>query len=101
MLMLLLSATCFSQLQIGYHYRIKTKHGINYKADSLSPVVVKKVASENSFLKAKITPDPNIIELLQPQGDEDMLAYTVSSTLSSPKVNSDVPEILKEVPYII
>lgn len=46
-------------------------------------------------------PKQGIIELLQPQGDEDMLAYTVSSTLSSPKVNSDVPEILEEVPYII
>lgn len=46
-------------------------------------------------------PKQGIIELLQPQGDEDMVAYTVSSTLSSPKVNSDVPEILKEVPYLI
>lgn len=60
LLMLLLSAACYSQLQIGYHYRIKSKLGIKYKPDSLSPVQDKKIAPENTFLKANIIPDPKI-----------------------------------------
>lgn len=42
-------------------------------------------------------PKAGIIELMQPESDKNMAAYTISKKLSDPKVNSNVPDITNEV----
>lgn len=44
-------------------------------------------------------PKSGIVELMQPCDDTDMSAYTVSRSLSNPKVNSNVPDITSPVDY--
>jgi putative SOS response-associated peptidase YedK len=55
-----------------------------------------------NLLDAWIDPElskPGIMELMNPCDDRDMAAYTVSPILSSPKVDSNIPEILDEVEF--
>jgi putative SOS response-associated peptidase YedK len=50
-----------------------------------------------------ISPDlspVSIKELMKPCDDTNMAAYTVSKDISNKKVNSDVPSIIDEVPWI-
>ncbi len=48
--------------------------------------------------------DPNlpkggVIELMQPCDDTEMAAYTISKSISNPKIDSNVPEIILPVDY--
>ncbi|MEN0095919.1 MAG: SOS response-associated peptidase [Pedobacter sp.] len=45
-------------------------------------------------------PKEGVIELMSPCDDRDMAAHIVSNILSSPKVDSNIPEITDEIPPI-